>query len=170
MTMNIFSDDGTNVTKVSVGDNSQLAFISLSVPNEVDVEGQQFAVITQFNLQKKENYSIANALDDQVYLFTSSRKLDFMTLGGIAFTSADCGESGEKQAGLQYVLDFYEKNRITANSTGSAPQVKIDILGGKKRITRYTGFLVGGAFSVSANAGYTASFNLQLLVTNRISV
>jgi hypothetical protein len=101
--------------------------IALQIPDDVggnpftlDVAGFGDAqvsrsIITQLSLRRNENVQFVHSLQDLIYAYSFGERIGGITVAGIAFAGMCNGDTAK--TGIEYVNDWYEKNRI-GNAAG----------------------------------------------------
>jgi hypothetical protein len=86
--------------------------LSLSVAGFGDAP-QSRAIITQVSLRRGENVQFVHSLSDLIYVYSFGEHVGQITAAGIAFVGM-CEGGGP---GIDYVNDWYDRNRVDNNPT-----------------------------------------------------
>jgi hypothetical protein len=72
------------------------------------------SLITQLSIRRGENVQYVHTLQDLIYVYSFGERIGSITAAGVSFVGM-CGGGDGGQTGIEYVLDWYEGNRVGNN-------------------------------------------------------
>ncbi len=129
-------DDETAVNIFSVNNGCVVAVDGVGVPIYISVDGMQAqnkfhnlkAIMTGLGYQAQSGHQFMHAFREFIYVYVFTERIGDITISGLAFPCtcnfSGIGPQGPQDTidgsntitGLEYVIGFYEANRITSRS------------------------------------------------------
>jgi hypothetical protein len=140
--------------------------VALQVPDEVganpltiDLAGfgdapTSRSIITQLSIRRGANVQYVHTLQDLIYVYSFGERIGSITAAGISFVGM-CDGGGK--TGIEYVLDWYEQNRIGG---GNAGPLRL-LIGGAGGSGTFKGFLDALEVDVAKPDLRLANFGLK---------
>jgi hypothetical protein len=148
------------VFEVQPGYALQLPYASGGDPFTVDVAGfgdaqASRSIITQLSVRRGANAQFVHSLQDLIYVYSFGERIGTITAAGLSFVGMCDGGVGK--TGIEYVLDYYEANRLGGDNGGPLRL----LIGGAGGSGTFRGYLTGLAVDVAKPDLRLANFALQ---------
>lgn len=130
----------------------------------VDFNSQQ-SVITRVTISNKGNYQFLHTLGVDIYVYVFGDRMGMIGISGLSFATPDCGDgsggaAGSVQHGMEKMLAWYKKNRIS-----SQPTAMRVVVGS----TAIDGFLIGMDQDLADTQSYLVQWQIQLQTPPELS-
>ena len=146
-----------------VRDDAIQAFIppvvSSADPGDLMSFNNNRAIVTAVGVQESANFQFMQTLGSDIYVYTFGDRIGQMTLGGLAFATADCSlkPGAGTEHGIAKVRRFYVNNKISSRKD------PLEIaLGNSDQVV--TAFLTGFSFSIADIPTSLISWQMSLAV------
>lgn len=153
----IFVPNENRVLRVVCSNEVAPAHIRIRSSKDGYLDAAGEAIITGVTLDQSTQHQFAQSLTNVTYLYTFGDQIANITVTGMAFPEV-C-DSGT--VGLDWALDFYARNKVSAAVGTSVPVVEITI--GSRVLT---GFLVASSIQLSDASTRIGMFTLNLRAVN----
>lgn len=151
------------IIEVSPGYAVQLADESGNNPLTLDVAGfgdaqTSKSIITQMSVRRGANAQFVHTLQDLIYVYSFGERIGSITVAGLSFVDmCSDGASAGGRTGIEYVLDWYEQNRLGG---GGVDPLRL-LIGGAGGSGAFKGYLIGLEVDVAKPDLRLANFALQ---------